>query len=177
MTDDVNDPDFVELLLRWFGFGVFSPVMRLHGDRGPRDIPTLDDRDFGGGYLFTGQPNEIWSYGEEAETIMKKYIELRMSLKDYTAGLMKEASENGSPVIRTMFYEFPDDKKCWELEDQYMFGPEYLVAPIFKLGQRSREVYLPAGSWEDINTKQVYEGGQTITADAPRDIIPAYRKI
>ncbi|MCR4585905.1 MAG: family 31 glucosidase [Lachnospiraceae bacterium] len=177
MTDDVNDPDFVELLLRWFGFGVFSPVMRLHGDRGPRDIPTLDDRDFGGGYLFTGQPNEIWSYGEEAEAIMKKYIELRMSLKDYTAGLMKEAAENGSPVIRTMFYEFPDDKKCWELDDQYMFGPSYLVAPIFKLGQRSREVYLPAGKWEDINSGRILEGGRSITADAPIDIIPAYKKL
>ncbi len=177
MTDDVKDPDFVELLLRWFGFGVFSPIMRLHGDRGPRDIPTLDDRDFGGGYLFTGQPNEIWSYGEEAEAIMKKYIELRMSLKDYTAGLMKEASENGSPVIRTMFYEFPEDKKCWELEDQYMFGPSYLVAPVMELGMRSREVYLPAGKWEDINTNKVYDGGVTINVDAPLDVIPAFKRV
>ena len=100
-----------------------------------------------------------------------------MSLKDYTAGLMKEASENGSPVIRTMFYEFPEDKKCWELEDQYMFGPSYLVAPVMELGKRSREVYLPAGKWEDINTKKVYDGGVTINVDAPLDVIPAFKRV
>ncbi len=176
MTDDVKDPEFVELLLRWCGFGVFSPIMRLHGDRGPRDIPTLDDRDFGGGYLFTGQPNEIWSYGEEAQKIMTKFIELRMSLKDYSASLMKEAAENGSPVIRTMFYEFPEDDKCWEIEDQYMYGSSYLVAPVMYYGMREREVYLPAGSWEDINSGQICEGGRTIKVAAPLDVIPVFKK-
>ena len=116
---------------------------------GPHNIPTLDDRDFGGGYLYTGQSNELWSYGEENYRIMKKYYDIRISMHDYIKQLYDEASENGSPLIRTMFYEFPDDKKCWELQDQYMFGSEYLVAPIFHLNEFEREVYLPAGRWED----------------------------
>ena len=144
MTDDVNDPDFQQLLIRWYEFAVYSAVFRMHGDRGPHNIPPLDDRDFGGGYLYTGQSNELWSYGEENYRIMKKYYDIRISMHDYIKQLYDEASENGSPLIRTMFYEFPDDKKCWELQDQYMFGSEYLVAPIFHLNEFEREVYLPA---------------------------------
>ena len=111
MTDDVNDPDFQQLLIRWYEFAVYSAVLRMHGDRGPHNIPPLDDRDFGGGYLYTGQSNELWSYGEENYRIMKKYYDIRISMHDYIKQLYDEASENGSPLIRTMFYEFPDDKK------------------------------------------------------------------
>ena len=147
MTDDVNDPDFQQLLIRWYQFAVYSAVLRMHGDRGPYNIPPLDTRDWGGGYLHTGQPNELWSYGEKNYAIMKKYYDIRISLHDYIKKLYDEASENGSPLIRTMFYEFPEDAACWELKDQYMFGEKYLVAPIFHLNQFEREVYLPAGQW------------------------------
>ena len=177
MTDDVNDPDFQQLLIRWYEFAVYSAVLRMHGDRGPYNIPALDDRDWGGGYLHTGQPNELWSYGEENYRIMKKYYDIRISMHDYIRDLYKEASENGSPLIRTMFYEFPEDKKCWELQDQYMFGNEYLVAPIFHLNQFEREVYLPEGSrWTDTRDGKVYEGGQMILADAPLDSMPVFKK-
>ena len=156
MTDDYKDPDFVELLIRWYQFGVFCPVFRMHGNRGPDwDIPALDDRDFGGGYLYTGHPNEIWSYGDECFNIMKKYLGVRESLKDYIEGLMKQASETGAPLIRTMFYEFPNDKKCWELPEQFMFGPDYLVAPILQLGTRERTLYLPAGKWQSLSDNTV----------------------
>ena len=177
MTDDVNDPDFQQLLIRWYEFAVYSAVLRMHGDRGPHNIPPLDDRDFGGGYLYTGQSNELWSYGEENYRIMKKYYDIRISMHDYIKQLYDEASENGSPLIRTMFYEFPDDKKCWELQDQYMFGSEYLVAPIFHLNEFEREVYLPEGRWEDTRDGKVYEGGQTIRAAAPIDSIPVFKKM
>ena len=177
MTDDVNDPDFQQLLIRWYEFAVYSAVFRMHGDRGPHNIPTLDDRDFGGGYLYTGQSNELWSSGEEIYRIMKKYYDIRISMHDYIKQLYDEASENGSPLIRTMFYEFPDDKKCWELQDQYMFGSEYLVAPIFHLSEFEREVYLPEGRWEDTRDGKVYEGGQTIRAAAPIDSIPVFKKM
>ena len=177
MTDDVNDPDFQQLLIRWYEFAVYSAVFRMHGDRGPHNIPTLDDRDFGGGYLYTGQSNELWSYGEENYRIMKKYYDIRISMHDYIKQLYDEASENGSPLIRTMFYEFPDDKKCWELQDQYMFGSEYLVAPIFHLNEFEREVYLPEGRWEDTRDGKVYEGGQTVLAAAPIDSIPVFKKM
>lgn len=177
MTDDVNDPDFQQLLIRWYEFAVYSAVFRMHGDRGPHNIPPLDDRDFGGGYLYTGQSNELWSYGEANYRIMKKYYDIRISMHDYIKQLYDEASENGSPLIRTMFYEFPDDKKCWELQDQYMFGSEYLVAPIFHLSEFEREVYLPEGRWEDTRDGKVYEGGQTIRAAAPIDSIPVFKKM
>ena len=176
MTDDVNDPDFRQLLIRWYQFAVYSAVLRMHGDRGPYNIPSLDDRDWGGGYLHTGQPNELWSYGEECYKIMKKYYDVRISMHDYIKSLYDEASRNGSPLIRPMFYEFPEDLHCWELDDQYMFGPDYLVAPIFELDCFEREVYLPIGEWVQAMTGAVYSGGQTIKVNAPIDYIPVFTR-
>ena len=177
MTDRWDDPDFIELLIRWYQFGVFCPVFRMHGNRGPDwDIPALDDRDFGGGYLYTGHPNEIWSYGDECFNIMKKYLDLRISLKGYIAGLMKETSETGAPLIRTMFYEFPDDSQCWELPEQFMFGSRYLVAPILELGARERTLYLPAGRWQSLADNTEYDGGRFITVPAPLDTMPVFKR-
>ena len=180
MNGNVKDPAFIELLERWFEFAVFTPVLRMHGDREPHDIPPLDkdpERGYGGGYLFTGQPNEIWSYGKKAQAIMTEQIKLRESLKPYIYTLMKQASADGSPLMRTMFYEFPQDKKCWELKDQYMFGSEYLVAPVLRSGITEREVYLPEGRWQDINTRKIYEGNAFITAPAPIECIPVFKKL
>ncbi len=172
MTDDVNDPDFRQLLIRWYQFAVFSAVLRMHGDRGPYNIPPLDDRDFGGGYLHTGQPNELWSYGEENYSIMRKYYDVRVSLHDYLRDLYREAHETGAPLIRAMFFEFPEDGKCWDLQDQYMFGSKYLVAPIFTLNTFERDVYLPAGRWQEMETGEIFEGGQTVRMSAPLERIP-----
>ncbi len=177
MTDDVNDPDFVQLLIRWFEFAVYCPVLRMHGDRGPYDIPALDERDFGGGYLHTGQPNEIWSYGEKAYDIMLKQLNTRKSLNPYLISLMKETHETGAPLMRTMFYEFPDDSKCWDCEDQYMFGSDYLVAPVFGLDCFERNVYLPEGKWKDLNTGRIEIGGRTVSCKAPIDIIPVFKRM
>ncbi|BCJ93180.1 glycosyl hydrolase [Anaerocolumna cellulosilytica] len=177
MTDDVDDPAFKELLLRWFEFAVYCPILRMHGDRGPHNIPPLSDKEYGGGSLYTGQSNELWSYGEDAFAIMKKQLDRRLSLKPYIEGLMKEASEKGAPLMRTMFYEFPEDKKCWELAEQYMFGSEYLVAPILYPGEYEREVYLPAGTWRNLIDDKEYQGGQTISCLAPIEEIPVFQRI
>ncbi len=176
MTDDVNDPDFKELLIRWYQFAVYSAVFRMHGDRGPYNIPPLDTRDWGGGYLHTGQPNELWSYGEDNFAIMKKYYDIRIKMHDYIKKLYDEASTNGSPLIRPMFYEFPDDEECWKLDDQYMFGDEYLVAPILKLGEVKREVYLPAGKWQLTSTDEVFEGKKRVCVDAPIEYMPVFKR-
>ena len=122
MTDDVNDPDFQQLLIRWYEFAVYSAVLRMHGDRGPYNIPMLDDRDFGGGCLHTGQPNELWSYGEENYKIMKKYYDIRIEMHDY----IKKTVRRG-------------------------------------IRERTRD-------------GKVYEGGQTIHADAPIDSIPVFKR-
>ena len=177
MTDDVDDPEFRELLIRWYQFAVYSAVLRMHGDRGPYNIPPLDNRDWGGGYLHTGQPNELWSYGEENYRIMKKYYDVRTGLHDYIRGLYREAHENGSPLIRTMFYEFPEDPACWELQDQYMFGSDYLVAPVLHLNERERDVYLPEGLWENVNTGETVSGGRRIRVPAPIDEIPVFKEV
>ena len=174
MTDDWQDPAFRELLLRWFEFAVYSPILRMHGDRGPHDIPPLSDLEYGGGSLYTGHDNELWSYGEEVFAIMKQQLDTRLALKPYIHSLMEEASRTGAPLLRTMFYEFPQDPACWELDDQYMFGSDYLVAPILHAGQRERNVYLPAGTWENVRTGELCEGGRTLLCEAPLEAIPVF---
>ena len=177
MEGNVFDPDFKELLLRWYEWAVFQPVMRLHGDREPFTIPALDDRDWGGGYLHTGQDNEMWSYGEENYPIFKKHYELRRQLLPYLEQIYRDAHETGAPLMRAMFFEFPEDDACWELSDQYMFGPDYLVAPILTPQTFERRVYLPQGSWQDIRTGETLAGGRFVVAQAPIDSIPVFKKV
>ncbi|MFD1465912.1 TIM-barrel domain-containing protein [Lapidilactobacillus mulanensis] len=177
MTDNVKDPEFKELLLRWFEFAIYTPFVRMHGDRGPHDIPALSDSDHGGGSLYTGHSNEIWSYGADAQAIMEQQLKIRDGLKPYIETLFKEASATGAPLLRTMFFEFPADDKCWSLSDQYMFGSDYLVAPVLEAGQTERQVYLPEGTWENVNSKQQYKGGQTIVVAAPLANIPVFKKV
>ena len=174
---NVKEEGYKELLLRWFEWAVFCPVLRMHGDKGPSDIPPLDEREWGGGFCHTGLPNELWSFGEDVFEVLSRYAALRVKMKPYLKQVMREASENGSPVMRAMFYEFPEDARCWTADEQYMFGPKYLVAPVLYEGMRSREVYLPAGRWRDMNTGRTLEGGGTVTADAPLDVIPVYERL
>ena len=169
---DPNDPAFRELFARWFAWGAFCPVMRLHGDREPRQP---QQGTTGGATCCSGADNEVWSYGEEVYEICKKYMELREQLRPYTRSLMKEAHEKGTPVMRTLFYMYPQDKECWNVEDEYMYGPDILVAPILYAGQRSREVYLPAGEcWIEHATGKTYTGGTTVLAAAELDTIPVF---
>ena len=169
---DPSNPDFRELLIRWFQYGAFCPVMRLHGDRMPS---TRLYRADGSQNLFTGADNEIWSYGEDNYQIMKHYIELREAMRPYIRGLMQEAHEKGTPVMRTMFYEFSEDKICWEVNDQYMFGPDLLVAPVVRQNEFERMVYLPAHeAWTNIHDGKTHEGGQFVSVEAPIEVIPVF---
>ena len=172
-----EDSWFNELLIRWYQFSTFCPVLRMHGDRGPHNIQPLDPgNNIGGGFSATGQPNELWSYGEEVYEILLKYLKIRLELKPYITKLMKEAHETGAPVIRTMFYEFPEDSICWELDDQYMFGDTYLVAPVMYEGLRERSVYLPKGSWIDTRSGETLEGGRYMNTSAPLESMPVFKK-
>ncbi|MFY9175878.1 MAG: glycoside hydrolase family 31 protein [Caldicoprobacterales bacterium] len=167
-----DDPEFREVFVRWFQYGTFCPVMRLHGDREPHSEP-LGTK--GGGVCSSGAANEVWSYGPEVYEICKKYMEIRERIKPYVKELMKEAHEKGTPVIRPLFYDFPQDKTAWEVDDQYMFGPDVLVAPVLYAKMESRKVYLPEGTeWKNAWTGQEFQGGQTIEVDTPIDIIPLF---
>lgn len=124
---------------------------------------------------WTGAANEVFSYGPENEKIMVNYIMLREAMRDYTRSLYEEASANGSPLIRAMFYEYPDDQECYNITDQYMFGPDILVAPVCHEKARSRKVYLPKGDWYvEAATGTRYEGGQYVEVEAPIEIIPLF---
>lgn len=170
----VDDPNFHELLIRWFEYGTFCPVMRLHGDREPHK-PQYGTT--GGATCVSGADNEVWSYSPEVLDICTKYLFLRERLRPYVTEQMKQAHEKGTPVMRPLFYDFPQDKKAWDVEDEYLFGPDILVAPVMYAKQLKRSVYLPEGaSWTNAWTKETYEGGQVIDVDAPIDCIPLFLK-
>jgi len=176
---DISDPAFRELLVRWFQFGAFSPIMRLHGSRlnGAKGL-TADNGGEGDDLGFpSGADNEIWSFGDEAYEILKHYIQVRYDMHDYIKKTMQQTHETGAPVMRPMFFNFPQDEKCWDLWDQYMFGDDYLVAPVLYPGMTSREVYLPEGQWKNVDTGEVLEGGRTVTAPAPLEIIPVFCRV
>ncbi|WP_343083104.1 glycoside hydrolase family 31 protein [Blautia producta] len=169
---DPNDPRFRELFVRWFQWGTFCPVMRLHGDREPRQ-PQMGTT--GGASCCSGAANEVWSYGEEVYKICGKYMQLREKMRNYTRKLMKEAHEKGTPVMRTLFYECPEDSRCWDIEDEYFYGKDILVAPVLEAGVVSRKVYLPGNRvWVEMETQKKYKGGQWIEAEASLDKIPIF---
>jgi alpha-D-xyloside xylohydrolase len=171
---DVGDPAFHELLVRWFQYGCFCPVMRLHGCREPMKAPMGS---YGGAACASGADNEVWSYTEEVYEICKKYLFLRENLRPYIEEQMKAAHEKGTPVIRPLFYDFPEDPAAWETEDQFMFGPNYLVAPVLYEGRRERELYLPKGvTWTNAWTGEAAGGGRSITTAAPLDRIPVFTR-
>ena len=149
-----QDDDYPELFVRWFQYSVFCPTFRLHGSR---------------------RHNEVWSYGKAAEPILVKYLKLRYQLLPYMYAQAHKTEETGAPFMRALFMDFPSDPKVIGLNDEYMFGPAFLVAPITSQDTTSRAIYLPAGTdWYDFWTNQRYTGGQSITADAPIDKLPLF---
>ncbi|CAF3617508.1 unnamed protein product [Rotaria sp. Silwood1] len=149
----LDDNEFQELILRWFQFGAFCPLFRLHGYR----YPPLPDNECGS----SGGHNEVWLFNYSRQII--DIIQLRESLRDYIEYHLNISNQNGTPILRPMFYDFNDDIECYKSEDQYMFGSNYLVAPVYTYRATSRSVYLPVIDkqnliWQHYYTKQVYKG-------------------
>jgi len=164
-SGDPSTPYFRELVVRWFQFGAFCPLFRLHGHRLP---PTP-------GALLVGAPNEIWGFGDEAYAIIREVMALRERLRPYVLEQMRLAHEAGLPPMRPLFFEFPEDPGSARVEDAYLFGPDLLVAPVLHEGVRQREVYLPAGErWRDAWTDERYEGGRSLTVEAPLARVPLF---
>ena len=167
---NINTPYFKELIVRWFQYGVFCPLFRLHGFREPRtpagNMLTSES---------TGAANEVWSFGDKAYEIIKEILFMRERLLPYVNEQMQLAHEKGIPPMRPLFFDFPDDKDCAAVDDEFLFGRDILVAPILEYEARKRKVYLPAGtSWTDAWTGKKISGGQWIEADAPLERIPVY---
>jgi alpha-D-xyloside xylohydrolase len=179
-----KDAGFRELLVRWFQFGVFCPLFRLHGlrasgaSRGLEDITelagTTDEPDTFSLVGFSGGPNEVWSFGEEVYELIVPQLRLRERLKPYVLEQMRTAHERGLPPMRPLFLEFPADPEAWSVADQFMFGPDLLVAPVTEPGVAAREVYLPAGaSWSSAWSGDPVGAGRQLAA-APLEHIPVF---
>lgn len=157
---DTQSEEYRELIVRWFQYGLFSPVMRVHGNRNRHGEKKRDVKEP------TGDPNEIWSFGERNFEILKELVLLRERLRPYIEKHMKIASEKGYPVMRPMFFDYPDDEICYALGEQYMFGDDILFAPIVNRGQTEKQVYLPEGEWILTKTKERYNSGwHTVNAE------------
>lgn len=146
--------DYPELMVRWFGYSVFTPTLRIHGQR-----PAAS----------------IWDYGKAAEPVLANFLRLRYSLMPYLYAMGHQTYQTGAPFMRALFMDFPNDPKVATIGDQYMFGPAFLVAPVTDQGVTKRPVYLPAGAdWYDYWTNRRYTGGQTIEVAAPIDQVPLF---
>ena len=164
---DPDSPAYRELLVRWFQFGAFCPVFRLHGHREPR---------VQGGFVGAeGGPNEVWSYGDEAYAILTATMRRRERLRPYLHAALAAAPD--LPLMRPLLLEFPGDPHAWEIDDQFLFGPDLLVAPVTEAGARQRRVYLPSGAaWTHADSGERYDGGRYVTVAAPLDTVPLFRR-
>jgi alpha-D-xyloside xylohydrolase len=163
---DPRDPAYQELIVRWFQYGVFCPLFRLHGDREPR-VPT--------GHAMTGGPNEVWSYGDAAYERIAAVLRLRERLRPYLHEQMRVAARDGVPPMRPLFVDFPQDPDAWCVEDEFLLGPDLLIAPVLEPGARVRDVYLPAGrTWVAAGTGDRHGGGVAVTVEVSLDRIPVF---
>lgn len=155
---DIEDYDALsELYIRWLQFGAFNPLSRIHHE-GNNAV-------------------EPWLFGEEAEAICRSAIESKYRLFPYIYSYAREAYDKGWPLIRPLVLEYPDDPEVFELNSQFMFGTELLVAPVVEEGAFEMRIYLPQGEWIDFNNKQtIYRGKQWIDYEVSLEEIPVFVK-
>jgi alpha-D-xyloside xylohydrolase len=127
-----------EVYRRWMPFGMLTSHSRCHG----------------------APPKEPWEYDPEFEADFRRAVELKYRLMPYVYAQAVTSADHGYPMLRALFFEYPDDPAAWLVEDQYFFGRDLLVAPLIDAHTRSRDVYLPPGKWIDYQTRQHYSGGR-----------------
>jgi alpha-D-xyloside xylohydrolase len=155
--DAKNLKEWREINLRWFQFGAFMPLFRSHGQGVNREIYNLAP------------------VGSDVYNALAWYDKLRYRLMPYIYTLAADTYFRDGTIMRGLVMDFPNDANVRNIDDEYMFGPAFLVAPVTEYEARSRDVYLPAGSnWYDFHTGKRYEGGNTIKADAPLERMPLF---
>jgi alpha-D-xyloside xylohydrolase len=150
-----DDPAYRELFVRWFEYGAFCPVFRLHGTR-------------------TTNQNELWSYGPEAQTILTSYDRLRYRLLPYIYSLAWMTTSSAYTPMRPLVMDFRSDTHASNIGDQFLFGPAILVNPVTQPGATSRSLYLPQAEWYDFWTGASTAGGHEVVAAAPLQKMPLY---
>jgi len=151
-----NDPAYRELFVRWFQFGAFCPIFRVHGTRAP-DV------------------NELWSYGPEAQKILVAYDQLRYRLMSYIYSVAWRVTNENYTPMRPLVMDFAADPRVQNIGDQFLFGPAIMVSPVTEQGATTRHLYLPKGTrWYDFRTGEAQDGGKYIDASAPLDRLPLY---
>ena len=152
---DWSKPEFRELFTRWFQFGTFCPIMRIHG-KGERAIFSKN-------------------WDEDTRAILLKYDKLRYRLLPYIYSLAAKTTLENYTMMRSLAFDFRNDTNVYKVPDQYMFGPAFLVNPVTAKGETERKVYLPgSGLWYNFWTGEKTGGGKTIDAAAPVDVMPLY---
>ena len=150
-----DDPAYRELFVRWFEFGTFCPIFRVHGGRS------------------TNQ-NELWSYGSDAQQILTSYDRLRYRLMPYIYSLAWKTTSEGYTPMRPLVMDFLTDVRARNIGDQFMFGPAILVSPVTEPGATARHLYLPKSKWYDFWSGASTDGGQAVEASVPLDRIPLF---
>lgn len=151
-----TDEKFNELLMRWYQFGVFNPIFRIHGYK---------------------TETEAWKNGPVVEANIRELLDLRYRLLPYIYSSAWQVSKNGSTMMRPLVMDFKDDTTAINQAYQYMFGSSFLIAPVIQPGVTNWDVYLPTGiQWYNFKTGKRFEGGQTILTDAPINSTPVYVK-
>jgi len=155
-NDQYTSDAYHELLIRWFEFGTFCPIFRIHGYR---------------------SETEMWKYGPEVEQDLRQFDALRYRLLPYIYSQAWDVTKKGGTIMRALPLEYPKDANVRDIQDQFLFGPSLLVSPVVDKGARARDIWLPAADgWVDFWTGQRHQGGETLKADAPLSQIPIHVK-
>lgn len=165
-----------ELYARWFQFAALNPLFRSHGREWRLRLPWGWNRGEIGGFRETSayHPDLAELHNAAIEPVCRKYLELRYQMMPYLYSAVKETCETGMPIIRAMWLHYPDDARAVGRGDQYLYGRDILVAPVFEKGATSRSVYLPRGDWYDFWTREKMEGGREITRKVDLETTPLY---
>lgn len=151
---DPKDPKYQELFVRWFQFGAFTPMFRVHG---------------------TGAGKEFWQFDEPTQKTLEKFERLRYRLLPYIYSVSWQVTSQGGSMLRPLVMDFAGDRKALTIADQYLFGPALMVNPVIEPGAASRSVYLPGKAvWYDFWTGNRKQSGSRVDAAAPIDSMPLF---